>query len=159
MAKIHPYNQYSSTTSSICAVQRNQHKRDTERPTTSQRTTPGYLVEMDPLMLLPETCFAHLSYTMLSPYQSHPNSLLHARTAWRLSTSKARSPVKISQICLPIAVLCALSCGKLFSIEPLHDLPSAIPSSCMYWSRDVIINEQLCRACLCFAIYIPIQKC
>ena len=113
---------------------------------------------MDPFMLLPKTCFAYLSYTMLSPCQSHPNSLLHPRTTWRHHQQTQKPCQNIPDMSSHSGSVCFIL-WNILSAAPLHDLPSAISSLYRFWCRGEVINEQLRRICNCFHIYINMQKC
>ena len=112
---------------------------------------------MDPFMLLPKTCFAYLSHEMISPCQSHPNSLLHPRITWSNHQQTQKPCQNILDTSSHSGSVCFIF-WNIWSTEPLHDLPSAISPLYMFWSRGEVINEQSRRTCIYFHIYIHMQK-
>ena len=113
---------------------------------------------MDLFMLLPKTCFAYLSHEMNSPCQSHPNSLLHPRITWRHHQRTQKPCQNILDMSSHSGSVCFIS-WNILSVEPLHDLLSAISPLYMFWSRGEVINEQPRRTCIYLHIYFHMQKC
>ena len=75
------------------------------------------------------------------------------------TTSEPRSPVKISWICLRIAVLCASSRGIFCPLNLCMICHLQFLHYIYFWSRGEVMNEQPRRTCIYFHIYIHMQKC
>ena len=112
---------------------------------------------MDPSMLLPNICFAWLSYRMLPPCQPHPNSLIDPRTTWRHHQQTQKPYQNIPDMSSHSGSVCFILWDP-FPNELLHDLSSVIPSLYFVCARDKVINKQLCRTCIYFHLYIHIQN-
>ena len=91
---------------------------------------------------------------MLSPCQPHPNSLIDPRTTWRHHQQTQKPCQNIPDMSSHSGSLCFILWDP-FSNELQHDLSSVIPSQYICWSRDKVINKQLCRTC----IYFHYSKC
>ena len=94
---------------------------------------------------------------MLPPCQPHPNSLIDPRTTWRHHQQTQKPYRNIPDMSSHSGSVCFILWDP-FPNELLHDLSSVIPSLYLFWSRDKVINKQLCRTCICFHMYIHIKN-